>query len=237
MNRSRSFPNTRWTRVVCASDPSHPRAKSALAELFQLYWYPIYAFIRRTGYSDQDAEDLAQSFFLYAYDHGTLQRADPAKGRFRTFVLACLKHFLSDAHRFRTAAKRGGQHQMIEIDGLAAEARYAAEPVDHRSPEHLFEQKLALEVLHGAMRELEAECADDGKAEIFAAVRGYLDDDESVESYRAISARLNIPVGTLKSHVHRLRERLRRLLIERVDHIVASEDDVKAELVALEESL
>lgn len=237
MNRIPSFPNTRWTRVACASDPSHPRAKTALAELFQLYWYPIYAFIRRSGYSHQDAEDLTQSFFLYVHERGTLQRADPAKGRFRTFVIACLRHFLGDARRFQIAAKRGGGKQHIEFDGMVAEARYAAEPVDHLSPERLFEQKLALEILDRAIAELEGECADDGKTEIIIALRGYLDGDGNTENYRAISARLSIPVGTLKSHVHRLRDRLRKLLIERVDHIVAGREDVKSELVALEESL
>ena len=238
MPKNPSFPTTtRWTLITTASDRAHPRVQTALAELFQLYWYPIYAFIRRKGDDHPAAEDLTQGFFLYAYEHRTFQKADPAKGRFRTFILGCLDNFLHDDYRHRTAAKRGGHEPAIEFDGLAAEARYAAEPVDDRSPDKVLEQKLALEVLEGAMGELAAEAAEDGHAEIFAAVRGALSGDGTDESYRAISARLNIPVGTLKSSVHRFRERLRELLIERVDHIVADADEVKAELLALEEAL
>ncbi len=240
MNKSSAFPTTRWTRIAYASDPTHPRVQAAFAELFQLYCDPIYAYLRRSGLEPHDAEDSVQAFFLYAYEHRTFQKADREKGRFRTFVKGCLNNFLRDEYRRRTAAKRGGGAHHIDINGLEAEARYAADLADvNLSPEKLFERKLALAVFHGAMVELESEAADEGKSAILAALLGYLtgDDEGAGAGYRAISVRLNIPVGTLKSHAHRFRKRLRELLRDRVDHIVASEDDVKSEMQALEESL
>jgi RNA polymerase sigma-70 factor (ECF subfamily) len=241
MNKRVAFPSTRWTRVAHASDPHHPRAQAAFAELFQLYWYPMYAFLRfESGCDHEKAEDLLQAFFLYAYEHRTFGKADREEVRFRTFVLGRLKNFLIDEYRHTTAAKRGGSLPHLDIDSLEAEARYAADLADERfSPEKLFERKLALEIVNGAMAELESEATEDGKSAIFAAVRQYLDgeDEGATEGYRAISVRLNIPVGTLKSHTHRFRNRLRELLRDCVDQIVASEDDVKSELQALEEAL
>lgn len=239
-NKNSSFPITRWTRIVYALDPAHPRVQAAFAELFQRYWFPIYAYLRRSGIDHNDAEDFTQAFFLYAYEHRTFQKADRGRGRFRTFILGCLQNFLHDDYRHRTAAKRGGGALVIEIDGVSAKERYAMEPADDSlSPEKLFEQKLALEVYNGAMAELEAEAVDEGRGAIFAALRPYLnqDDDGPIESYRAISVRLNISAGTLKSHAYRFRDRLKKLLIARVGHIVASEDDVKSEMQALDEAL
>jgi RNA polymerase sigma factor (sigma-70 family) len=237
MNRNRAFPHTRWTRVAHASDARHPLAQAALSELFQLYWYPIYAFIRSKGHPHQDAEELTQGFFVYVLEHGTFGKADKARGRFRTFVLACLENFLHGEHRRAAAAKRGGPEPTIEFDGLAAESRYAAEPVDDRTPEHLFAQTLAQTVLDDAIAELEAECADEGLTDLFKAVRDRLSQDGAAEGYNAISARLNMKVGTIKSHVSRLRDRLRTLVRERVGHLVENEDDVRSEMVALEEAL
>lgn len=241
MNRHVPFPTTRWTRVAHAGDPSHPRVQAAFAELFQLYWEPIYGYLRRWGLNPHDAEDALQGFFAYAYEHRTFGKAEREKGRFRTFVLACLNNFLRDEYKRNTAAKRGGGVFHLDINGLEAEAHYAADLADvSLSPEKLFERKLALEVLNGALAELASEAAEDGKSEIFAALRKYLggdDDGEETEGYRAISVRLNIPVGTLKSHTHNFRKRLRELLRGRVDHLVANEDDVKSELQTLEEAL
>lgn len=234
MNKSPRFPTTRWTRIAYASDPTHPHARAAIAELFQLYWYPAYAVIRRYGTSPQEAEDLTQSFFLYAYEHTTLQKADRTKGRFRTFVTTCLRNFFSDDYRHRTSAKQGGPEKLVSFDALAAEARYAAEPVDNRTPEKIFEGKLALEILAGAMKELEDEAAD---PKIFAALRGYINREDDVESYAAIASRLSIPTGTLKSHASRFRKDLRRIVRDRVGETVANEEEVDAEIVALEEAL
>ncbi|MSQ48299.1 MAG: sigma-70 family RNA polymerase sigma factor [Deltaproteobacteria bacterium] len=177
--RSASFPTTRWTRIVHASDPTHPRTQAAFAELFQLYAYPIYTFLRRkSGCGHEKAEDLLQEFFLYAYEHRTFGKADREKGRFRTFVQGCVENFLIDEHRYAAAAKRGGGVPHIDINGLEADARYATELADmNLSPEKLFEWKLALEIFNGAMAELESEAADESKSAIFAALREYLQAD------------------------------------------------------------
>lgn len=246
MNRHIPFPTTRWTRVAHAGDPSHPRAQAAFTELFQLYWKPIYAYLCRWGLNPHDAEEALQGFFAYAYERRIFgkadrERADRENARFRTFILTCLKNFLRDEYKRNTATKRGGGVFHLDINSLEAEARYAADLADASlSPEKLFERKLALEVLNGALAELASEAVEDGKSEIFAALRKYLggdDDGEETEGYRAISVRLNIPVGTLKSHTHNFRKRLRELLRGRVDHLVANEDDVRSELQVLEEAL
>lgn len=239
MNRSR-FPTTRWTRVVHASDPRHPQAQVALSELLEQYQYPIYAFLRKESrLNHHDAEDLTQSFFVEVLENHTFLKADRTKGRFRTFVIGCLKRFVINDYRRQTRQKRGGTKSQIEFDGLAAEERYAMEPVDDLSPEQLFERKLALEVFDGAMKELESEATEDGKTEIFRALRDRITDpdDRTNEKYRELSVRLNTNVGTLKSHTHRLRRRLMELLNERVDQIVANENEVKEEMIALEDSL
>jgi RNA polymerase sigma factor (sigma-70 family) len=239
MSRNR-FPTTRWSRVCHASDSKHPHAQAALSELLELYQYPIYAFLRReSGLNHPDAEDLTQSFFVEVLENHTLQKADRAKGRFRTFVIGCVKRLVADDYRRRARQKRGGTKTHIQFDALSAEERYGRESVDDLSPEQLFERKLALEVFGGAMKELELETGEDGKAEVFKALRDRITDpdDRTNEKYREISARLNINVATLKSHTHRFRRRLMELLHERVDHIVASQDEVKEEMLALEDSL
>jgi RNA polymerase sigma factor (sigma-70 family) len=233
-NKNPSFPTTRWTRVVDAGNTLHPRSRKALEELLQLYWYPIYAFLRRTGFSHPEAEDLTQDFFLYALEHGTLSRADPARGRFRTFMLTCLRNFVGDDRRKRNAAKRNGR--VIELDQADAAERYAMEPVNDFSPDRVYERAFATEVLEGTLRELAAQAADDGKSVVFQAVRDHLT-DESAETFRAIAAQLNMSASTLRSSAARFRRRWNEMIADRVGHTVANQDEIPSERQALEDLL
>jgi RNA polymerase sigma factor (sigma-70 family) len=237
MPRNLSFPETRWTRIVHAAGPDQVRARVALEELLRLYWYPIYGFIRSSGHSHHEAEDLTQEFFAYATAHNTLQRADRRKGRFRTFLLACVQNFLTDAYRAKSAQKRGGRIVFIEFDGLTAEARYAVEPGDNDTPERVFERLFARELLEDALKQLEAEATQDGDAAVFAGIRGYLTGDGTGESYQVLSTRLQIKPQTLRSKTGRYRDRLRQLVDDRVKDIVDNDEDVKAEKIALESAL
>ncbi len=237
MTNHRTFQSTKWVRVACAADPSHPHAQAALEDLLREYWYPVYAFLRRSGVPHERAEDLTQSFFAFVCEKNVLQRADPAKGRFRTFIIACLKHFAIDVHRHDTAAIRGGTERLIEFDALDAAERYTLETVDTQTPEHLFTQKLAQQVLDTAMRELESECVADGYKQEFTALRGLLDHDGVDETYRELASQLGTNVNTLKSFVHRRRRRLRELLTQRVEHLVTDESQVRGEMLELESAL
>ena len=142
---ARSFPTTRWSvvrRAVGADGAAEPQA---LAALCAAYWYPLYAYVRRSGYSPHDAEDLTQSFFAQLLERNILADADPAKGKLRTFLLACVKHFLTNA-RIRALAKKRGAGLLVSLDAATAEERYSAEPADDLSPDRLFQRRWALSI-------------------------------------------------------------------------------------------
>ena len=228
---------THWTLVSHAGDPNHPRARKALEELLQLYLDPIYAFIRRSGHSRHEAEDLVQGFFLDALEHRTLARAKENKGRFRTFLITCLKQFLTDEYRRNTAAKRGGKEKPVSFDGMTAEERYAAEPVDNLTPDMLLTRKMTLQMIESIVQELRAEFAAEGRAALFDALYAHVSGDDSAEAYQVLSARLGLSISDLKTKTHRLRKRFKALYLDRVGELCDDDDDAKAEAIALEDSL
>ena len=210
-------------------------ARAALAALCEGYWYPIYAFIRRSGKSPHDAEDLTQGFFARLVEKTVLAGADPAKGKLRTFLLACARHFLADEHDRARAQKRGAA-LLTSFDAIAAEERYAIEPVDDLSPDRLFQRRWALTLLDQALQMLTAEFSADGKAPLFAALRPFLGFGAgAVKSYEELAPELGLPIGTLKNHVFRMRKRWRELLLEQVAATLddPTEDEIRAELSEL----
>ncbi len=211
-----SFQTTRWSLVRRAASPDDAEARAALAALCEAYWYPLYAFIRRSGKDPHDAEDLTQGFFARLVEKGVLAAADPAKGKLRTFLLACVRHYLSDEHARAQAQKRGAA-VLTSFDAAWAEERYATDLVDDLSPDRLFQRRWALTLLEQTLRVLGDELAAQGKAEVFAALRPFLGfSADAVKSYEDIAPELGVPVGTLKNQVSRLRERWRELLLEQV---------------------
>jgi DNA-directed RNA polymerase specialized sigma24 family protein len=210
-------------------------AMLALEQLCNSYWYPVYAFIRRSGRSPHDAEDLTQGFFAKLLDKATLANADPTKGKLRTFLLTCVRRFVGDEMDKAMAQKRGAR-LLVSFNADWAEDRYAVEPVDDLTPDRLFQRRWALTVLEFSLQLLEEEYKAQGKADLFEALRPFLGFKAMpAQSYEDAATGLKMPVGTLKSHVSRLRHRWREMLFEQVSVTLnnPTPENIKSELTEL----
>ena len=216
-----------------------PGSKEAFADLCKLYWYPLYAFIRHRGHSLEDAEDLAQSFFLHLVEHKTLSRVDRSKGKFRSFLLASLQNFLSDEADRARCLKRGGKTEFIYLDLEGAEDRYRLEVVDTLGPEKIFDARWAMALLSEALNRLSRGYAAQGKADTFQALRVFLDpiNTKSIPSYEEVAQEMKVSVGSLKTQIHRLRKQYTAYVREEVSRTVLDSADVDAEIHQLCESL
>jgi len=234
----REFVTTHWSLVgaAAADGVSRSRAREALEELCRSYWYPLYAFVRSRGYSPTDAQDLTQAFFARIIETRGFASADRARGRFRSYLLGAMKHFLANEwHRSQTQ-KRGGGVQIIEFEALDPEGRYARQANQPDDPDHLFDREWALQVVAGALQTLRDEMTDAGKGEQFEALKGSLTGEE--ESPREqIAAQLGISTGAVKVAVHRLRLRYRELLRAAIAETVGSQADLEDEMRYLVEVL
>ncbi len=224
------FATTHWSVVMAAGQGDSARAADALEQLCRTYWYPLYAFVRRQGHDALDAEDLTQEFFARFLAKDYFERADPARGRFRSFLLACLKNFLTEQHRYAGRLKRGGGQSFISWDNRPAEDRYQLEPADPLTPEKIYDRRWALTLLENALVRLGEEQSAAGKQEVFAALKDYLWGEGSGEGYANLAAGQGMTVGALKVMIHRLRQRYRELLREEVAHTVATAEDIDSEL-------
>jgi len=224
------FATTRWTVVLSAGDPESPQAATALETLCRAYWYPLYAYVRRRGYSPADAQDLTQEFFARLLEHDWVARADRRKGRFRSFLLMALKRFLANEWDKVKTLKRGGRVQQVPLPLDAAETRYTQEPVDLSTPEQVFEKRWALALLESVLSHLREEYVRDGKAVLFDALKPCLLGSREAQPYAAIAAQLEMTEGAVKVAVCRLRERYRGRLREEIAHTVAAPADVEEEL-------
>jgi RNA polymerase sigma factor (sigma-70 family) len=221
---------THWSVVLTAGRTNTTSARDALAKLCQSYWYPLYAYVRRRGYSPQDAEDLTQEFFARFLEHNWVERADREKGRFRTFLLSALSHFLVDEWDKARAQKRGGGVPLLPLEFEVAETRYSREPADNATPEQIFERRWVLTLLEQVLNRLRAEHEQEGKAEVFAALHPCLVGDRTSQPYAALATKLGLSEGAVKTAVHRLRQRYRQLLREEIGHTVAGASEVDGEL-------
>jgi len=222
---------TRWTVVLTAARRESPEpAMRALTELCQTYWPPLYAYIRRQGSDSHEAEDLTQEFFSRLLAKNYLADADPGKGKFRSFLLASLKHFLANERDRARAQKRGGGQTVIALDALSDAARSRLEPLDNSSPDKAFDKQWALTVLDHALKRLRMEFAEAGKEELFNELKQFLTGDEPAQTHAEIGARCGLSEGAVKVAVHRLRRRYRALLREEVAQTVAGPEDIEGEL-------
>jgi RNA polymerase sigma-70 factor (ECF subfamily) len=228
--RSQQFATTHWSVVLRAGRHDTPRARDALERLCRTYWFPLYAHVRRRGHGPHDAQDLTQEFFARLLAGQTLGRADPARGRFRAFILTALDHFLADEWDKARAQKRGGGAEILSLDLAAAEQRFDLEPVDAAAPDKAFDRQWALALLETVLTQLEVEYRRDGKAALFAALRQTLTGARESQPYGELAARLGLSVGAVKVAVHRLRQRYRALLQAEIAHTVASPEEVQEEL-------
>lgn len=205
-------------------------SRDALGRLCELYWYPVYAFIRRQGHSADDAMDLTQEFFARVVEKSYFRTADPARGRFRSFLLGCLRHFLSNERDREATLKRGGAHVIVSLEIETGEERYSLEPRDELSPDKIFDRRWALDLVDRALNRLRDEHAARGKQEAFDALKCFLTGDSAGTSYREIAERLGTTEGTAKVAVHRLRRRFKDLLTDEVAQTVADPREVDDEI-------
>jgi RNA polymerase sigma factor (sigma-70 family) len=222
------FPTTRWTLVIAAGDPNRKEARSALVSLCENYWYPLYAYLRRRGYPADQAQDLTQEFFIRVLEGRYLDRADPEKGRFRSFLLTSLKFFVADEEDRQRAHKRGGG-MVVSLEFSSGEDRYLREPAHDETPERIFERRWALSVLDRVVERLRSEFVQHGRPENFERLKVFLL-GQSDAPYAALAREMNTSEGALKVAIHRLRKRYRELFREEIADTVADPAEVESEL-------
>lgn len=222
------FATTRWSLVLAAGRRGSPGADEALARLCALYWPPVFAWLRRRGHDAADAEDLTQGFFTRLIEKGDLAHADPALGRFRSFLLTACKHYLSHERERESAQKRGGDRKLLPIDAGDADERYGRQLAHAETPEAAYERQWCLTLLAGVLDELREEYVVTGRERTFDRLKPFLTGDDSGSAQAAQD--LGISVGAVRVAVHRLRSRYRAALRATVAATVASEDDVDDEI-------
>jgi RNA polymerase sigma factor (sigma-70 family) len=236
--RSGQFPSTHWSRVVAAGGTVGPKARESLTALCGAYWYPLYAYIRRRGYSSEQAQDLTQDFFARILEKGIFAEADPERGRFRSFLRTVCSHYLANRRATESALKRGGARRAVSIDAAEAEVRYARELAHELTAERIFDRSWALTLLGRVFSQLSGEYADAGRAETFQALQVFLTEGTRTVSQAKIARRLGMTEGAVRVAVHRLRRRygdiLRREIAATLDDPAQIDDEIRGLFTALE---
>ena len=233
-----NFNTTHWTMVLaCGDEADSERAQQALASLFQTYWYPLYAYVRRRGYDEHDAKDLVQGFCLHLHEKHALAKADRQRGKFRTFLLSSLQNFLGHEYERSRAQKRGGGQPLIRLDAEEADARYRLEPVESVTPETIFEKRWAHALLEQTVTDLRADFVRRGKERLFEGLSSFLTSDLRETSYQGAAEKLGLPLSAIKTTVHRLRRDYRDKLREEIGRTVSSPNEIDEELLYLRKVL
>jgi RNA polymerase sigma-70 factor (ECF subfamily) len=216
--------------VNAAGHTSTARADAALAELCETYWPPLYSYLRRRGHDAEDAQDLTQGFFARLLERGQVRTADPARGRFRTFLLTALERYAINEHHRAMAARRGGQHVRLALDFEEAERTYALDRGADDPPDRVFDRKWAAIAIDRAINRLRDDCRDARTATVTEALLPYLTDSGDLPAYRAVAADLGLTEGAVKVAMHRLRQRFGAALRQEISETVMSEEDVEGEM-------
>jgi RNA polymerase sigma-70 factor (ECF subfamily) len=216
--------------VLAAREGHDPQSTAALERLCRTYWYPLYAYIRRHGYNEHDAQDLTQGFFAHLLERDWLDGVAQQKGRFRSFLLASLNYFIADERDRARAQKRGGGRELISLDAQQAEERYRLEPADDRSPDKLFEHRWAMAVLDQVLIRLGREFAEMGKGGLFERLQPFLVSGEGIRTYAQAAGEAGLSEEAFKKAVQRMRRRYHQLFREEIAHTVASPAEVDEEL-------
>ncbi len=224
------FTTTHWTVILRARDQESPAADAALEKLCRSYWYPLYAYVRRQGHDEASAKDLTQEFFARFLGRDYLRGVQREKGRFRSFLLASLKHFLADEWDKAQAQKRGGGRTMLSLDDDSAEDRYHLEPADTTTAERLFERRWAMTLLDQARSRLREEYRRAGKSKLYDLLRVFEAGDWNVPTYAEVAADLGMTESAVKSAALRMRQRYRELVREEVSHTVNSPAEIDEEI-------
>lgn len=226
----RHFATTRWSIVFAAQQEGTDAAETALATLCETYWFPLYGYVRRQGFQPAEAQDLTQAFFARLLEKNDLQDVGRERGKFRSFLLVSLKHFLSNQRDYRQAAKRGGGRQPLSLDFAGAEQRYLHDPADRRTPESEFNRQWALTLIDRVRATLQEQWQTAGKSEQFVRLAPYLTGVRSPATYREIGEAFGMSEGAVKVAVHRLRQRFGQLLREEIAQTVGTDDEVEDEV-------
>ncbi|MFO1487450.1 MAG: sigma factor [Verrucomicrobiota bacterium] len=225
-----AFTPTHWSVVVAATAGDSTHARSALEKLCRTYWPPIYVFVRRQGHNAHDAQDLTQEFFARLLAKNYLADVDRSKGRFRSFLLASVKHFLANEWDKTQAQKRGGGQIPIPIDASNLESTGGFEPADPTMADRIFERRWALTLLEQVLRRMRAEYVRDGKEKLFEQLKPTLTEASRSVAYAEMATRLGTTEGAVKVAVHRLRQRYREVLRAEISDTVATPEEVEAEI-------
>jgi RNA polymerase sigma-70 factor (ECF subfamily) len=224
------FQTTSWSLVLTAAHDPAVDSRPALERLCEAYWNPVFAFIRRNGYDQDQAQDLTQEFFSLMVEKNFLDVADPHRGRFRSFLLTAVKHFLSNQRDRSNALKRGGGEVPVPLDFVIADDSYTPAGANPDTPESLFERRWALALLEHAMAKLRAEFASAGRTRQFESLVPFLNRDSTGTRYEELSEQLGISAGALRTLVHRMRRRYRDLLRAEIAETVASAEEIDDEI-------
>lgn len=235
--RNDVFVTTRWTVVLSAGRKSSPQSDRALSELCQIYWYPLYAYVRRQGRTKEDAEDLVQEFFARFLEKNYLEGLNAERGKFRAFLLVSLKHFLANEWDKTQRQKRGGGALHLSLDWQDADSRFHIDPPDPSNPEKTFDREWALALLERVIARLREECEADDKGDLFNAARSFLTVQESATSYSEAAQFLGLDEGAVRVAVHRLRKRYRALLRDEISQTLTDPGQVQEELRSLQAAL
>ena len=231
------FLTTHWSVILSAKLDDTAVASAALERLCEVYWKPLYAFVRRRGHSPHDAEDLTQEFFARLLAKDFLQSVDRSKGKFRSFLLAAIEHFLAKEWRRGNAQKRGGNNTFVSADLDSTEAQYLQIPASTLTPEQFFHQQYAMTLLNQVIARLREEFVADGKAEFFENTKAFLTGEKRAGSYPDLATKLGTTEAALKMAVSRMKRRYAELLREEIANTISDQEDIKEELNAIIEAL
>jgi RNA polymerase sigma-70 factor (ECF subfamily) len=229
-DRAQWFATTHWSVVLAARQAPSPEAEAALEALCRNYWYPLYAYVRRQGNPPHDAQDLTQAFFARLFEKDYLASVAPEKGKFRSFLLAALNHFLSNERARTQAARRGGGRPVISLDATDEESRYALEPVAPGSPESAFDRNWAVTLLERAFGTVREEFEKSGKGILFDKLKPFLAEGVSTGDYSTAAKELNLSANAVAVSVHRLRQKYREAVRAEVAQTVANPDQMDEEM-------
>ena len=225
-----AFQTTSWSLVAAAASAPTADSRAALARLCEIYWSPVYAFIRRRGYDRDEAQDLSQAFFALLLEKGYVGDADRQRGKFRTFLQTAIKHYLANEWDRAHALKRGGYQTPLSIERMEVETWYAPEATELRTPETAFQRRWALALLEHTMARLREEYAAAKQGIRFEKLSLFLNGDTHGVSYETLAAELGVSPGAIRVAVHRLRRRFRESLRNEIAATVCGPDEIDEEI-------
>ena len=224
------FHTTHWSVITTAQSQDLNAAFGALTQLCSAYWLPLYAYTRRRGYAPEQAEDITQDFFCHFLSRDSLKGLNPGAGKFRSFLLACLKNFLANEHDRANAKRRGGGTVLLSLDSADAESWYCQQSVEHLSPDALFERHWALAVLHQTIETLRSEYSSAGKGSLFDDLQGFLPGAQCDKPKAGLAAKHQLTPGALDVAIHRVRHRFGSTLRQHVAKTVSSPTEIDEEI-------